>query len=174
MKNKEKILVGGDSLFFNPSVKKFNQNLMKNWISHKEIALFLGCTKYKPYSSSMMHKKVIGLINKYEYDPFIQQYIIGEPLVAVPREWETNYPAAHYEFPPNEMTGQGRDIFVERLTKFFVKIEKMHTYFVVFTPNHHRAIALEASDGIFTPIIVAYNIFQLPNLLKVLKEILDD
>jgi predicted RNA-binding protein len=173
-KNQTKILSGGDELFNNPHVLDFYQSVIDEWSSTKKIALLMACSKSKPYSNSMMHKKVQGLIKKHQYEERIQQYIIGEPLIAVPREWEEKYPAANYEFPPNEMTEKGRKIFVNRLKIFIKKISNMHDQFIIFTPNHHRQIILESVNSLIDPVIVPYNIFQLPKLLTAIQEIIDD
>jgi predicted RNA-binding protein len=172
--NYTKILSGGDKLFNNPHVLDFYQNVIDEWSSTKKIALLLGCSKSKPYSDSMMHKKIQGLIKKHQYDEKIQQYIIGEPLIAVPREWEKKFPAANYEFPPDEMTEKGRKIFVNRLKIFIKKVSKMHNQFIIFTPNHHRQIILECTDSLIDPVVVPYNIFQLPKLLAAIQEKIDD
>ncbi len=174
MVDNTKTLSGGDDLFFHPDVISFYSSVIKEWESKKEVALLLGCTKHKPYSHSFMHKKVIGMLNEYNLTSMVQEYIIGEPLVVVPREWETRYPAAHYDFPPNEMTEKGRKVFTRRLNQFFRKAIKMHNVFIVFAPNHHKKIILDAIDCLFSPIIVPYNLYKLPVLLKTLKEVLKD
>ena len=165
------ILVGGDNLLFHPDVVAFYDSVMNEWESKKKIALLLGCTKHKPYSRSFMHRKVIGMLKKHCLDSEVQQYIIGEPLIVVPREWETKYPAAHYDFPPEKMSENGRKIFVDRLNVFFKKAVKMHDFFVVFAPNHHRKIILESIDNLAHPIVVPYNLYKLPALLEILKKI---
>jgi len=172
--NMEK-LVGGDELFFHPAVVEFYNNIMENFDSNdKTIALLLGCSKHKPYSNSFIHKKIIGMLKKYKIDNKIQQLIINEPLVVCPREWETIYPAAHYEYPPEIMGEKGRKIFIERLKDFFFKVENYYKVFVSFTPNHHKKIIIEASKNIIEPIFVPYNIYQLPKLRDTLIEVLKD
>jgi len=166
-----KTLKGGDELFFHPDVVSFYSSVIKEWESEREIALLLGCTKHKPYSKSFMHKKAIGLLNKHNLISKVQQYIIGEPLVVVPREWETTYPAAHYDFPPDEMSEKGRNVFISRLNIFFRKALELHNNFIIFAPNHHREIILSAADGLFHPIIVPYNLYKLPMLLRIVKEV---
>ena len=165
------MLKGGDELFFVKPVMDFYNNVISDWdFDSKSIALLLGCTMHKPYSQSFMHRKVIGMLQKHGLSESIQQYIIGEPLAICPREWEEIYPAAHYDFPPERMSSKGRNIFTKRLRKFFKVAKNHYSTFVVFTPNHHREIILEASRNIFEPTIVSYNIYQLPNLLKALKQ----
>uniref|UniRef100_A0A7C3RD32 DUF5591 domain-containing protein n=2 Tax=cellular organisms TaxID=131567 RepID=A0A7C3RD32_ARCFL len=167
----EKTLSGGDELFFHPDVLTFYYSVIEEWKSEKKIALLLGCTKHKPYSRSFMHKKVIGMLRKHSLDSKVQEYIIGEPLIAVPREWETKYPATHYDFPPEKMTESGRKVFINRLNLFFKKAVKMHNFFIVFAPNHHKRIILESIDGLAHPIVVSYNVYRLPVLLEILKEV---
>ena len=166
-------LSGGDDLFFHPDVISFYSSVIREWKSEKKVALLLGCTKHKPYSHSFMHKKVIGMLNKHNLTLKVQEYIIGEPLVVVPREWETKYPAAHYDFPPYKMTKIGRNIFVSRLNRFFRKSIKMHNIFIIFAPNHHKNIIFDAIDGLFCPIIVPYNLYKLPELLKTIEGVLN-
>lgn len=168
-----KALKGGDDLFFHPDVVSFYSSVIEEWESDKEIALLLGCTKHKPYSKSFIHKKVIGLLNKHNLISEVQQYIIGEPLVVVPREWETKYPAAHYDFPPDKMSEKGRNVFISRLNNFLRKAIELHNNFIIFAPNHHREIILNAVDDLFHPIIVPYNLYKLPTLLKTVKEVLN-
>lgn len=165
-----KNLSGGDDLFLSKAVVSFYNNVMKEWKNNgKSIALLLGCTIHKPYSTSFIHKKVIGLIQKHELDDKVQQFIIGEPLVVCPREWETRYPAAHYEFPPENLREKGREIFTMRLRSFFEKFHDNYYNFIIFTPNHHRKIITTACDGLITPIVIPYNVYNLPRLLNVMK-----
>ena len=165
-----KILRGGDELFLNKAVIRFYNSVMNEWENNgKSIALLLGCTSHKPYSTSFIHKKVIGLIQKHELDNKVQQFIIGEPLVICPREWETRYPAAHYDFPPEMLGEEGKKIFIMRLRDFFKKFYPRYSTFITFTPNHHRRIISAACEGLLTPIVVSYNIYNLPRLLTVIK-----
>jgi len=171
----EIVLKGGDELFFHEDIIQFYNRVMNEWkINSKKIALLLGCSLHKPYSHSFMHRKIVAMIKKYELDNCIQQYIIGEPLVVCPREWEEVYPAAHYDFPPDKLEKMGREIFVTRLKKFFEKVRNYHSIFVCFAPNHHKKIIFEASKGIFEPIFIPYNIYKLPILLDTLKRLRGD
>src|SRR2546426_12481825 len=95
-------LSGGDALFFHPATKRFNRMLRTRWRSDKPLALLMGCTAAKPYSDSFIHRKVIAAIEARGLDSSVQQYIVGEPLTICPREWETIYPASHYDFPPEQ------------------------------------------------------------------------
>ena len=165
------ILDGGDELFSHPAVIEFYNNVMNDWKSDgKPIALLLGCTADKPYSNSFMHKKVIGMFQKHEFDDMIQQYIIGEPLVVCPREWEKKYPAAHYDFPPKRLTEEGVKVFEDRLKNFFKKFGDKYKKFLVFAPNHHKKIILAASEDLTNISIVPYNLYKFPDLLSAIQE----
>lgn len=168
MYSKNILLQGGDELFFHQDVVSFYNFIMTKWVSYKEVALLMGCSHHKPYSNSFIHAKVIGMLKKHKLESKVQQYIVGEPMVVVPRELENEYPASHYDFPPERLTEKGRKVFTERLNKFFRKAIKMHSQFVVFAPNHHRKIILEACNGLFQPLVVPYNVYKLKELLRVL------
>lgn len=156
-------------MFYNPVVMRFYEKVM-GMKFEKEIALLLGCSMHKPYSQSFMHKKVIAMLKKNGFDDIVQQYIIGEPMVVVPREMENEYPAADYEFNPEALGEEGRKIFIERLRKFFEKVVNMHKAFVVFAPNHHKEIIMVACNGILIPKVVPYNVYNLRKLLETIME----
>ncbi|MCS7123035.1 MAG: DUF5591 domain-containing protein [Candidatus Aenigmarchaeota archaeon] len=162
-------LKGSDELFFHPAVVNYYRMVIEKWVSNKKTALLLGCSMHKPYSTSFMHKKVIGLLKKHGLENEVQQYIIGEPMVVVPRELENLYPASNYDFDPKNLCELGKRVFIERLRAFFNKAVNMHERFVVFAPNHHKQIILSASANLFEPVLVSYNIYKLPKLLSVLK-----
>lgn len=167
------ILKGGDELFNHESVKEFFENLLQGWCPSegKNIALYLGCSHHKPFSESFMHKKVSGMLKKHRLMGIVQQYILSEPLTICPRELETHFPAAHYDFPPERLGERGRKIFVERLRKFLLKAQGFHDRHIVFAPNHHKQIFKEASFDLISAIFVPYNVYYLPKLLRTLKSV---
>jgi len=167
------ILDGGDELFFNEHVLRFYRYVLYNWKScGKPIALYFGCSHHKPFSRSFIHMKTIRMLKKHDLDEFVQQFIISEPLAICPRELETTFPAANYDFPPERLGRKGREEFVNRLRMFLKKhASKAYEHHVVFVPNHHKEIFGEASEKVLEPIYVPYNLYQLPKLLKVVEEL---
>ena len=165
------VLEGGDELFYHESVKEFFELVHQGWspIKQKNIALYLGCSHHKPFSESFIHRKVIGMLKKHKLGSAVQQYIISEPLTICPRELETHFPAAHYEFPPERLSELGRRIFVKRLRKFLLKAQRLHGHHVLFAPNHHKQIFKEASLNLIDARFVPYNVYYLPKLLHTLK-----
>jgi len=117
-----------------------------------------------------MHRKVIAAIHSNGLNAGIQQYIVGEPLTICPREWEGRYPAAHYDFPPAKLGTGGREVFVRRLDSFFSLWASNHRTWIVFAPNHHRDIIMEAWHGRSPLPTVPYNIYSIPHLIAVLKK----
>lgn len=165
-----KKLVGGDELFSHPAVLNFYNEVIDEWDNgRKPVALLLGCTLHKPYSKSFMHKKIIAILKKYDFDEKVQQLIVGEPLVVCPREWENKYPAAHYEFPPDKLGEEGKRIFIIRLRDFFRKFNDRYHKFILFAPNHHKKIVIEACEELIEPITVPYNVFYLPKLREAIE-----
>jgi len=166
------VLKGGDELFQNKYVCSFYNYILNSWVPpHKKIALYFGCSWHKPFSRSFIHLKAIKMLEKYELDKMVQQFIISEPLIICPRELENVFPAANYDFPPKRLGERGRKIFVERLRSFIKKYGSNYDFHVGFMPNHHREIFDEASKGIIKPLYIPYNVFQLPNLLELLKRL---
>jgi predicted RNA-binding protein len=167
------VLTGGDELFFNEHVLRFYRYVLEEWApSEKPIALYFGCSNHKPFSKSFIHMKTIRMLKKYDLEKYVQQFIISEPLTICPRELETTFPAANYDFPPERLGKQGKEEFIKRLRTFLqLHALKFYKYHVVFAPNHHKEIFCKASEKIIKPIYVPYNLYQLPNLLKALTEL---
>ncbi|MEM3760142.1 MAG: DUF5591 domain-containing protein [Candidatus Bathyarchaeia archaeon] len=166
------VLYGGDELFFNEHVLRFYNYVLNEWgPSQKPIALYFGCSPHKPFSRSFIHMKTIRMLKKHNLDNFVQQFIISEPLAICPRELETTFPAANYDFPPERLGHEGKKEFVKRLRIFLHKrASNTYRYHVIFAPNHHKEIFSEASKNLLNPTYVPYNLYQLPRLLQVLKE----
>jgi len=167
------ILDGGDELFFNEHVLRFYRYVINDWKpSEKPIALYFGCSHHKPFSRSFIHMKAIRMLKKHDLDDFVQQFIVSEPLTVCPRELETTFPAANYDFPPERLGNKGKEEFVKRLRVFLQRrASKTYEYHVVFMPNHHKKIFGEASENMLELTHVPYNVYQLPRLLIVLKEL---
>lgn len=116
--------------------------------------------------------KTIRMLKKHDLDDFVQQFIISEPLTICPRELETTFPAANYDFPPERLGQEGKEEFVKRLRIFLKKcVSNCYEYHVVFVPNHHKKIFSEASANLLEPTYVPYNLYQLPKLLTILNEL---
>jgi len=165
------VLDGGDELFFNEHILRFYHYVLDQWKpSEKPIALYFGCSHHKPFSRSFVHMKTIRMLKKHDLDDFVQQFIVSEPLTVCPRELETNFPAANYDFPPERLGKRGKEEFVKRLRMFLQRRAcKAYEYHVVFVPNHHKEIFGEASKKVLEPTYVPYNLYQLPKLLIVLE-----
>lgn len=167
------VLKGGDDLFFNEYVYGFYRYVLEIWNpAQKYIALYMGCSHHKPFSKSFIHMKLIRMLEKHNLDSFVQQLIVSEPLTICPRELEETFPAANYDFPPKQLGEKGREEFVTRLRTFLRKrASRMYEFHVGFMPNHHKAIFLEAAEGLLKPRCVPYNVYQLPKLLTLLEEL---
>lgn len=167
------VLDGGDELFFNEYVIDFYHHVLHSWrSSNKPIALYFGCSHHKPFSKSFVHMKVIRMLKKHDLYDVVQQFIISEPLAICPRELELEFPAANYNFPPERLGRKGREEFIKRL-KIFLQQRALKDYehHVTFMPNHHKEIFYEAAGNMLKPLNIPYNVYHLPKLLQVLKEL---
>lgn len=166
------VLRGGSELFNHPDVIGFYRYVLNEWRPppERKIALYMGCTAVKPYSRSFIHLKVIRMLEKHNLAYVVQQYIISEPMILVPRELENKYPVANYDFPKHLLDDKGKEIFVKRLRIILDKVSKFHIFHVAFMPRHHLEIFTKAGKGILDKFIyVPYNVYFLPNLLRELK-----
>jgi len=165
------VLKGGTELFNHPDVIKFYRYVLTEWTppSGRRIALYMGCTAVKPYSKSFIHLKVIKMLEKYNLSDIVQQYIVSEPMILVPRELEAVYPVANYDFPKYLLDTKGRRIFVRRLRNILSRVHSFHAFHVTFMPRHHFEIFKEARKDLFDYIYVPYNLYFLPSLLQKLK-----
>jgi len=165
-------LDGGDDLFFNRYILSFYHYVLEGWKPDgRPVALYFGCSHHKPFSKSFIHMKTIRMLEKHGLNNLVQQFILSEPLTICPRELETVFPAANYNFPPERLGEDGRKEFIRRLRIFLQKYAAKYKHHVVFAPTHHKKIFLDASKSLLEPVIVPYNVYQLPNLLITLKNL---
>jgi len=167
------VLKGGDDLFFNEYVRSFYHHVMEAWIPpEKHIALYMGCSHHKPFSRSFMHLKIIRMLKKHNLDDFVQQFVVSEPLTICPRELEETFPAANYDFPPEQLGEKGREEFVTRLRKFLRKrATRTYEFHVGFMPNHYKEIFMQAAKELLQAQYVPYNLYYLPKLLALLNDL---
>jgi len=167
------VLKGSDDLFFNEYVYSFYRRVLEVWEPpQKDIALYMGCSHHKPFSKSFIHLKLIRMLKKHNLDDFVQQFIVSEPLTICPRELEETFPAANYDFPPEQLGEKGREEFVTRLRTFLRKrATRTYEFHVGFMPNHYKEIFMQAAKGLLQAQYVPYNLYYLPKLLALLNDL---
>ena len=91
---------------------------------NKDILLFLPCAFGKPYSHSKLHKQIIRTLRGIPGSDRIHDVMISSPGV-IPREFETHYPFAHYDWPEWEETPEIKarytDVTEKRIENFLRK-----------------------------------------------------
>jgi hypothetical protein len=120
------ILTGGIELLDHPDVVKLRKRILKSYDPPKEarIALFVPCSKTKPYRHSRTHKAIDetidnALIRASVESNILDIIVISEPIGVVPRSWELHYPAMNYDMVlptwmpldklnAQSLTGEGR------------------------------------------------------------------
>ena len=111
----------------------------------KKYALFLPCSFRKPYSSSRTHKNIIARISGIRQYPLIHQVMISNPGV-IPREFESKYPFAHYDWKEWLETPEIKKQYIEVTQKRIENYLKTHKYKKVFAymkPTSESFIALK-------------------------------
>ncbi|MBN1328263.1 MAG: DUF5591 domain-containing protein [Candidatus Heimdallarchaeota archaeon] len=184
MDAQDEYLVGGDELFHVPRfVNHFNYMLQDyNPPTKKPIAFFLSCSKYKPYYKSpyrrvlnAMIEKSLGIRNLSHY------YTISEPAILVPEELDdTN--VTKYDFPPENMKDEGKQIFIERLSQVLPRIIAAYEIVFYILPKHHReifekALILSAESNLKSEIVskVVYApplTYNLPKTKEIIFQVL--
>ncbi len=133
----------GVNPFNHPAVKKWHEQLLTTWYSDAPVALLLPCTAKKPYGQSPTHKIAYAIANRGH----VQVYSVSEPMLLVPREFETQYPFNNYDYPPKLMTKEEREEFIYLLSEAIKKVAEMHKVIIAVLPSHHRSIFQDASKA---------------------------
>ncbi|NHJ85514.1 MAG: hypothetical protein FK734_08630, partial [Asgard group archaeon] len=142
MDTQDDYLIGGDELFHVPRfVDHFNYMLQEYAPPKgKPIVFFLSCSKYKPYYKSPYRRVLNAMIEKsIGIREISHYYTISEPAVLIPEELDdTNI--TRYDFPPENMKAEGKQIFIERLSQVLPKIISAYEIGFYILPKHHRGI----------------------------------
>jgi len=136
------------NLFRHPHVElwhRFLRDIFNPRICLREKALILPCSGIKPYRLSATHRVAESIIDRYGLRDSIQVYILSEPMIIVPRELDIYYPFANYDYPPRELDGFYRDMFIELLS---IVIPRLRHYkkIVAILPKHHKNILLKSIE----------------------------
>ena len=150
MDTSDDFLIGGDELFQEPRFVKHYEFMIEDYIPNieKPIAFYLSCSKHKPYNKSPYRRVFQAMLSKkLAIRDLSQIYTVSEPAIIVPEELDdTNI--TKYDFPPNEMKEEGRNIFIERLSILLPKLIQAHKYSFYILPKHHRGIFEQALKNI--------------------------
>ena len=150
MNDDSEFLIGGDELFFVSRFENHFKFMLNDYIPNieKPIAIFMSCSKHKPFYKSPYRRVFYSMLNKnLQIRDISQIYTVSEPAIVVPEELDdTN--VSQYDFPPDQLKEKGREVFIERLTKILPKIIKAHKVSFYVLPRHHRGIFEKALEKI--------------------------
>ncbi|MBW6461705.1 MAG: DUF5591 domain-containing protein [DPANN group archaeon] len=111
----------------------------------KDTILFLPCAFRKPYSQSRTHKDILKRIQNMHFYARLHQVMISNPGI-IPREFESKYPFAHYDWPEWQETADLKKIYIEITQKRienYLKAHKYKKYLCYFKPESESYIALK-------------------------------
>ncbi|MFW9922341.1 MAG: DUF5591 domain-containing protein [Candidatus Thorarchaeota archaeon] len=152
MNKDSEFLIGGDELFDVPRFVNHHDFMLKSYIpiKEKQYSFFLSCSKYKPYYKSPYRRLFYSMLSKnLDIRDKSQIYTVSEPAIIVPEELDdTNITA--YDFPPENLTDKGKEIFILRLSNILPKLILAHEHSFYVLPRHHRAIFEQALERIYT------------------------
>ena len=138
----EEFLIGGDELFHNPRFVDHYEFIINDYIPRyeKPIAFFMSCSKHKPYYKSPYRRVFNSMLEKnLDIRDLSQIYTISEPAILVPEEFDDTL-VTKYDFPPDKLGNEGKDIFINRLAIVLPKLIKAHKFIFYILPKHHRSI----------------------------------
>jgi len=113
----------------------------------KKYALFLPCAYRKPYSFSKTHKQIIRHLKSLPFYANLHHLMISNPGI-IPREFETKYPFAHYDWPEWEETPEIKKQYIKTTEKRIQNYLKTHRYeklFAYFKPESETYTALKSA-----------------------------
>jgi len=97
------VMSGGRRLLDHPDVVAFRKRVMTKYRppSKSRIALFVPCSKTKPYRHSLTHRGIDEVIREVATArnlpcSIVDLLVISEPIGVVPRRWDLRYPAMNY------------------------------------------------------------------------------
>ncbi len=93
----------------------------------KDTILFLPCAFRKPYSQSKTHREILKRIQNLHFYARLHQVMISNPGV-IPREFESKYPFAHYDWPEWQETADLKKQYTEVTQKRIEDYLKAHRY----------------------------------------------
>ena len=164
------ILLKDEKLFYHPLIKIYHDYILQVWQPIPlPIALYLPCSKHKPYSKSFMQLKIRRMLYKWGLIDYVQIYIVSEPLVLVPYQLEKLFPAAHYDYPPERVSNDEIEIYIKVLREILKKLRQAHKVHIYSLPRFHKAIFENAASSDGDYIYVPYNVYYIPRLARTLS-----
>ena len=114
---------------------------------HK-VAVLVPCAGTKPFSQAPSHK--------HGYMPAldglkVDRWVVAEPLGVVPWSWQDTYPNNAYDFPPDQLRGQGRALLVERIRDWLKGPGAHYRHILLALPGHHGKLVRDAAEGLSLP-----------------------
>lgn len=110
----------------------------------KKSVLFLPCSYKKPYSRSPTHRVILKRLTALPNYAELHQVMISNPGV-IPREFESKYPFAHYDWPEWEETEDIKKMYVNvtsRRIEKYLKVQKYKKVFGYLKPSSESIKAL--------------------------------
>ncbi|MFH1432993.1 MAG: DUF5591 domain-containing protein [archaeon] len=141
----------------------------------KKYALFLPCSYRKPYSRSQTHHELLKRLTALPFYSNLHQLMISNPGV-IPREFETKYPFAHYDWPEWEETLEIKKTYIkvtEKRIETYLSHHKYEQVFAYFKPESESFIALKnACKKLKIPLIYCVDELLCSDIKKDKKNIL--
>ena len=104
-------------------------------------AVLVPCARTKPFPRAPSHAR--GYLPALRGLP-VDVWVVSEPVGVIPYEWSPRYPNAHYDFPPERLVGEARDILVDRIAAWLTAVGSKYRSIHLALPRHHMSLVNDA------------------------------
>lgn len=122
------------------AVRKQHTRALKHRRTHA-VAVVVPCAQTKPYRQSRSH--AIGYLPAVEGKD-VDLFAFSDLSGIIPYAWSDRYPNAHYEFAPKHVTGQAREILVERVAEWLASRGTRYERVYLALPASYLKLICEA------------------------------
>jgi predicted RNA-binding protein len=143
-------------LWNHPDVTNFFFGESLKFEAGSDTAIFLPCSKKKPYSTSPTHKHgYLEMVAPYRDE--VDLLVVSEPMGIVPYCLHKSYPANAYEYDPykffigklsNPLARTARLIFIHRVHLWLEKYQESYSQWITILPSWHSSIFYGAAGGL--------------------------
>lgn len=137
----------GVKIWDHKDVKDFFVNKALTWKPETKNAVFIPCSRDKPYFTSLTHRQ--GYLKALR--PHLERidlFVVSEPMTIVPYSHSNEYPVAYYDFDPYRFdSDSARRIFMDRVGAWLGKYHFQYKRkIVVLTSSYLQKFILTVDD----------------------------
>lgn len=127
-----------------PAITKQHKQALQ-WKRRHRAAVLVPCAQQKPYRESRSHR--VGYLPALEGKP-VDVWVVSDLSGVIPYGWSDRYPNDAYEFAPQYVRGQAREILVERMRQWMRRQGTHYERVYLAVPQSYMDLLLAAGAGL--------------------------